>query len=258
KGDETKGDKTKADKTKGDDRDGDGDDDDDTAGRWSMGYYDARDLPFYHWLARTFAIGDRYFSAAMDGTWSNRQILYTGTAHSRHAPTSLLEGERTVFDALNGAGVGWRVYTNGPPRQDCIGWKTGARGVESVDAFLAALAAGTLPPVSFLDGGIEDEHPPGDIQRGENWVRKLYQRAVASPLWPQLALFFTYDEGGGFADHVPPPAACPPDPDRADYGHRGTRVPFIAISPRARPHHVSHETHQHGSMRHFIPLLFEL
>jgi phospholipase C len=232
--------------------------DDEGNGRWAMGYYDAGDLPFYHWLARTFSIGDRYFSAAMGGTWPNRQILYTGTAHARRAPTAMLQDARSLFDALDEAGVSWRVYTDGPPRQDCIGWRRGARGVEPVAELLAGLAAGTLPAVAFLDPAAEDEHPPADVQRGEGWARQLYLRVRASPLWPRLALFLTYDEGGGFLDHVPPPAACPPAPDRAEYDRRGTRVPFIVVSPWARPHHVSHTTYDHASLLRFIELLFDL
>lgn len=61
------------------DEDGDGD------GRWSMGYYDETDLPFYYWLARTFTVADRYFSPVMAGTWPNRQFVYTGTGQSRKA-----------------------------------------------------------------------------------------------------------------------------------------------------------------------------
>ncbi|MES1204797.1 MAG: alkaline phosphatase family protein [Pseudomonadota bacterium] len=228
-------------------------------GRWTMGYYDASDLPFYYWLARTFALGDRYFSAAMGGTWPNRQILYTGTAHSQRAPTAMLRGARSIFDALDDAGVAWRVYTDGPARQDCIGWTPrDARGVDSMVRFREALALGTLPPVSFLDPNEEDEHPPADVQRGENWARRLYLGVTESPLWPRLAMFLTYDEGGGFLDHVPPPAACPPGPERGEYGRRGGRVPFILISPWARPHHVSHQLHDHASLLRFIELMFDL
>ena len=238
--------------------DGDGEDDDDVSGRYALGYYDARDLPFYAFLANTFTIGDRYFSPVMAGTWPNRQVLYTGTAQPRRAPTGLLRGARTIFDNLSAAHVSWAVYTDGPPRQDCIGWNRHSPGVKPVAALFRALGNGSLPAVSFVDASAEDEHPPADVQRGEAWVRRLYLAATASPLWNDLALFVTYDEGGGFFDHVPPPAACAPDAARGDLGRRGTRVPLLVVSPWARRHHVSHVVHDHASLLRFVELLFDL
>jgi phospholipase C len=233
-------------------------DDDDGDGRWAMGYYDERDLPFYYWLARTFTIGDRAFAAALGGTWPNRQFLYAATAQTPHSATGLLTGARTIFDLMDSGRVSWRVYTDGTPHQDCIGWASDARRVQNSAAFLGALRAGTLPAVSFLDPGAEDEHPPADVQRGERWARMIYGEAVRSPLWPHLALFLTYDEGGGFFDHVPPPSACAPDEKRKELDRRGGRVPLIAISPWARPHHVSHVVHDHASILRFIELLHDL
>jgi phospholipase C len=233
-------------------------DDDDGDGRFAMGYYDGRDLPYYYWLAGTFAIADRYFSAAQGGTWPNRQFLYAATSQTPRSPSGLLSGARTIFDLLDRAHVPWRVYGDGPPRQDCIGWRRGGRGLAGMAAFRAALASGNLPPVSFIDPYAEDEHPPADVQRGERWARGLYGAFVSSSLWPRLAVFLTYDEGGGFFDHVPPPPACPPDGDRPELDRRGGRVPFIVISPWARPHHVSHVVHDHTSILRFIELLHDL
>jgi phospholipase C len=233
-------------------------DDDDGDGRWAMGYYDERDLPFYYWLASTFAIADHHFAAALGGTWPNRQFLYTGTAQVPRAKSGMLLGVPTLFDALERARVPWRVYKDGAPHQDCIGWRAGAPGVQDASAFLTALASGTLPPVSFLDPGAEDEHPPADVQRGERWARALYEALLRSPLWSRLAVILTYDEGGGFFDHVPPPAACAPDASRPELDRRGERVPLIVISPWARPHFVSHATHDHASILRFIELLHDL
>ena len=239
--------------------DDDGDLDDATAGgQFALGYLDQRDLPFYYHLANTFTIADRYFSAAMAGTWPNRQFLYTGTAQRRAAPTAQLTGARSLFDNLDQAGVSWAVYTDGPARQDCIGWAARATGVRSTRALFAALRDGDLPAVAFLDPADEDEHPPADVQRGEGWARRLYQALTASPAWRDTVLFMTYDEGGGFFDHVPPPAACAPSADRAEYDQRGTRVPLLVVSPWARRHAVSHVVHDHTSMLRFIELLFDL
>ena len=234
------------------------DDDDDDAGQFALGYYAQKDLPFYYYLANTFTIADRYFAAAMAGTWPNRQFLYTATAQQRLAPTAQLLGARTIFQELTAADVSWAVYTDGPPRQDCIGWTQTTPGVKPIASLWRALANGTLPAVSFVDPSADDEHPPADIQRGEGWARRLFQAATHSPAWAQMVLLYTYDEGGGFFDHVPPPAACPPDGARAEYDRRGARVPLIVISPWARRHHVSHVEHDHASVLRLIELMFNL
>ena len=88
-------------------------------GHFAMGVYDEPDLPFYYWLARTFAISDRYFSSSLGGTWSNRNFLYTGYAHGvKNTFDDVLTDVRNVFDQLDDAGVAWAVYNDGFPRQD--------------------------------------------------------------------------------------------------------------------------------------------
>ena len=227
-----------------------------SGGRQTMTYYTAAELPFYHWLARTFALSDRHFSPVLGGTWQNRQFLYAGTAAAR-GKTGVLNA-RTIFDALDDAGTSWGVFADDGVRQDCIGWTLRHRGVQPVAGFLADLAAGQLPQVAFVDASEEDEHPPSDVQEGEQWFRRIYAAAVASPLWPRLAILFTYDESGGFFDHVPPPRACPPSADRPQFGQRGMRIPFIVISPWARPAAVSHQPSDHSSILRFIELLHDV
>lgn len=229
-------------------------------GLYVLTYNDSSDLPFYHWLASTFAIGDRYFGSSLGGTWANRDYLYAATSNGvRNTGEATLAGVRSVFDQLDDAQVRWGVYTTGIPRQDCLGWTVGHRGVHSIDVFLALLADGTLPPVSFVDpSGASDEHPPGNLQGGESWEHQIYDTAIASPLWPHLALFLTYDESGGFFDHVPPPAACIPSADQADFDRYGIRIPMTVVSPWARAHSVSHRTHDHTSLLRFVQLIHDL
>jgi phospholipase C len=141
-----------------------------------------------------------------------------------------------------------------------MGWTKAHVGVDTFGVFLAKLADGTLPPVSFVDpsGASQDEHPPNDVQKGEAWSRRIYAAAIKSPLWEKLVVFHTYDEYGGFPDHVPPPKACLAAADQTDFDRLGFRVPLIAISPWAKPHHVSHVTHSHTSITRFIELLHNL
>ncbi|MFO0686953.1 MAG: alkaline phosphatase family protein [Sandaracinus sp.] len=229
-------------------------------GHYVMGYYDAQDRPFYDWLAHTFAISDRHFGDALGGTWSNRAFLYTGSSHGIHSTGELtIPDARTVFDQLDEAGVSWGVFTSGNPRQDLLGWDRTHAGVASFNAFLAHLADGTLPAVSFVDpSGAEDEHPANDIGGGEQWSRRIYEGAIASPLWPSLVIFLTYDESGGLFDHVPPPEACLPDATLTEFDRLGIRVPLFVVSPWVRPGRVGHETSSHASILRFVQLRFGL
>jgi len=133
------------------------------------------------------------------------------------------------------------------------------------------LDAGTLPKVAFVDGidDVTDDHPTANVQEGEAWSRTIYEHATASSLWPHLAMIWTYDEGGGFFDHVPPPNKwCVPRPSDPPVGGNGTpdsdfyelgvRVPLVAISPYARSGYTSHVVQEHTAVTRFIETVFNL
>jgi hypothetical protein len=126
---------------------------------------------------------------------------------------------------------------------------------------MRALDDGTLPHVAFVDGidNVEDEHPTADVQRGEAWTRNIYEHAIASPVWRDLAIVWTYDEAGGFFDHVPPPESlCIARPGDEHFSQAGVRVPLAVISPWARPHYVSHVVQEHTAITRFIETVFDL
>lgn len=230
-----------------------------TDGHYAMGYYDAADLPFYYWLANTFAIADHYFSPALGGTWANRDFLYAGTSDGVHDTGERAIHVPTIFEALDQAHVTWGSFSDGSPRQDCLGWTNKHVGVADYDAFKQGLQNGTLPQVSFLDPGPgQDEHPSAEIHGGERWMSEIYDLALESPLWPELAIVLTWDESGGLADHLTPPSACPPSAAQASFNTYGIRIPAIVISPWARRHYVSHVIHDHTSVLRFIELLYDL
>ncbi len=229
-------------------------------GRYTMGYYDEADLPFYYWLAKTFVVSDRYFSSSLGGTWSNRNFLYTGSAHGvKNTFDRVISDAESIFDRLDAAGVDWAVYVQGrAPRQDTLGWNSSHPGLRPFAQLLERLADGTLEPVVFVEtspGAFEDEHPPFDVQPGEAWTAELYHAARYSPLWARLAIFLNYDTAGGMLDHVPPPEACPPSPEETDFAQLGFRVPFVVVSAWAKPGYVSHEVHDHTSVLRFVELL---
>jgi phospholipase C len=104
----------------------------------------------------------------------------------------------------------------------------------------------------------DDDHPHADIRLGEGFMYKVVQTLVAHPkTFAHTVVFITYDENGGFYDHVPPPRACEPaKPDnRYDYAfdRYGFRVPFIVVSPFVKsPGYVSHHITDHASIARFV------
>jgi len=144
----------------------------------------------------------------------------------------------------------------------------------TIDQYFADARNGTLPQVAFVDPVFiasanteTDEHPPSNIQVGEQFSASVINALTASPNWRHSALFLTYDEHGGFYDHAAPPSAAVPDnippPSGASpidnaYDRYGIRVPMIVVSPFARPHFVSNTVNDHTSILAFIELRFGL
>jgi phospholipase C len=239
----------------------------DTDGHFVMGYYDSSDLPFYYFLANTFAIADHYFPSVRSATFPNRDYLLLATSDKVTETQYSIwpsPGLPTLFDRLDAAGVTWGVYADDHPLEETLNdpandWEQ-LHPWKPVQALRDAFASDSVPSVVFVDGleNVEDEHPTADVQRGERWTKALYDAAVASPAWSSTVLLFTYDEAGGFFDHVPPPSSCPARAVDASFFELGTRVPLIAISPWARRHYVSKSVKEHTSITRFIEAVFGL
>jgi phospholipase C len=256
----------------------------------SLWWYDQTDIPFYYSLYSTFAISDSYFCGLLGPTWPNRMYLYAATSLGETSnvlpdiskyptpPSNLV-----IFDELAQRGVSFGLFTESSPGVSVIlgaavAYRYGSlKPVSSVTDFLAKAKAGTMPQVSFLDPnlvnegpGDDDEHPPAQIQVGEDFVWKIVNAITTSPQWAHTALFITYDEHGGEYDHVPPPDACAPDAiapilygtadqmTPGDFKRYGFRVPIIAISPYSKKGYVSHTVYSHTSITRFIEAKFKI
>ena len=229
-------------------------------GEKALTYYTGADLPFYWALADRFTLCDRYFASALGPTAMNRLYSVAGDAAGVRDNESLAKAalpEVSIVDRLEAAGLDWRAYCARPPGLDYNAvrylprWRDDPRAARPYAEFLADAAAGRLPPVSWVV--TEDplsEHGPADVRWGERFVALTVNSLAAAPQWRDAALIFSYDEAGGFYDHVPPP--------RVDSLGLGFRVPAVVVSPYAKAGHVSESTYEHASTLALIERTFGL
>jgi phospholipase C len=117
--------------------------------------------------------------------------------------------------------------------------------VQSLTNFFGAARTGKLPAVSWIDpNGTVSEHPPGLVSAGQTYVTGLVNAIMQSPEWDSTAILLSWDDWGGFYDHVMPPAA--------DANGFGIRVPGLVISPYARSGYIDHQTLSHDAYIKFI------
>ncbi|MGN6867310.1 MAG: phospholipase C [Solirubrobacteraceae bacterium] len=234
----------------------------------AMRYWDKRDIPFTYSLAEHFPIGERHFCSLLGQTFPNRRFLFAGTSFGTVDDTFPNDPppNGTIFDRLDAHQINWAIYYQNYPTLELVpDADTPARAprVRKFGQFLSDAAAGRLPQFTFLDPNYTttSEENPQDIQLGERYIAQAVQALMNARTWKHTALFLTYDEHGGYYDHVPPPPAIVPDsipPDLspgdppAAFDRYGFRVPTIVISPWAKPHYVSRVVHDHTSITAFI------
>ncbi len=243
------------------------------AGR-PFGYYDESDLNFYYSMAKRFAIGDRYFGSVMSPTFPNRMFMMAATSdgetdNSRN-PKFWFRNHRTIFDVMSENHVSWKYYFGNLPAFGLLPRSLfrNLSHLHFMKKFKKDLAKADLPSVIFLDHSLFlNEEPPKNPQLGQQAVAQRIKDLVGSQYWKDSVVFFTYDEDGGFYDHVAPPRACAPDDTPAklkstqpqgDFTLYGFRVPFIAISPYVKSHYVSHQIFDHTSILKYIETKFNL
>jgi phospholipase C len=189
-----------------------------------------------------------------------------GTVHSINPATHVSYQQAPCFtlttmaDVLNGAGVSWKVYAPQPGTSGYVWnflsyfnnlWNGTERSRSvAVAQFASDVAHGTLPQVSWLipANGVS-EHPPNSILNGENWTVQQVNYIMNSPYWASTLIIVTWDDWGGFYDHVPPPTA--------DFFGLGIRVPLLVISPYAKPGYVGHKLYSFDSINKTIEVVFQ-
>jgi phospholipase C len=242
-----------------------------TEGDISMGFYD-NTIPgiqtFWNY-AQQFALADHFFASVNGEAPSNQ--LYMVAAADNNSPFSAephfgpcnspgivapAYDFPHVGDQLTTSKINWAIFQENygtcgafSPLHDPFQFFVDTNNtpfIQDYSQFAGQIAAGTLPTVTFVSPGVGDDMHPGDgpISNGIKFTSNLVQQLQSSTLWPNTAIFITWDTGGGWYDHVPPPAV--------DAQGLGERVPFLVLSPFAKTGYVSHVVMDHVSILRFI------
>jgi phospholipase C len=222
---------------------------------WSIGYYEQSDLPFLGKVAPAFTACDRFFASIMGPTFPNR-------FYSLSAVTDRLQNDEvpvnlpTIFDRFAGKKIPAAYYYGNFPF--LVLYQRYQKISFPYATFFHQCKTGRLPAFSYIDPSYtfmdsgpvsgnqgNDDHPHADIRAGEYFMSTIYNAVTRSPAWPRTLLVFTFDEWGGFFDHVSPPAG----PDvKPEYQQRGFRIPAVLVSPFARRGRVAHGVYDHTSI----------
>jgi len=229
------------------------------SGSQAMTYFSFAQYAIEWDWAEEYAIADRYFSSCLCMTDPNRLFSLSGYGAgitTDTGPPPYIPVNQSIFGELDRYGISWGYYLLNPaidnfPLNFFDGIGADSSHVQSWASFYGALQDGTLPAVSWVmpvGGGAEtgqfDQHPEGNVTSGEGWLLGVVDRVMESPYWNSTAIFITYDEGGGYYDHVPPPVL--------DGVQLGFRIPLFVISPYAKENYVSHTVMNHASSLSFI------
>lgn len=241
-----------------------------------MGYYNKSDLPVYDQLTREYAICNRWFCSVDGATWPNRLYSLTGRADGVKDNKKVPIYDIPSFVRhLDSSDVSWRWYSHIlMPTLRLVdseyyfghfdNFAFFDRKPFGKRCFLDDVSNGDLPSVSWIDpkfisdplvgvGNSNDDHPPSDVLHGQELVLKLYNAIANGPKWNKTLLVVTYDEHGGFFDHVPVEMA---EDDNAAFRNYGPRVPAFIISPYVARASVSNTTFDHTSIIKTILLRF--
>ncbi|GAB2233999.1 hypothetical protein Drorol1_Dr00003234 [Drosera rotundifolia] len=212
-------------------------------------------VPVYTELAEEFAVFDRWFASVPASTQPNRFYIHSATSHgaSSNVRKDLIHGfpQKTIFDSLDENGLSFGIYYQNIP---ATMFYRSLRKLKHVDNFHSYklkfkmhAKMGKLPNYVVIEQRYfdvelfpaNDDHPSHDVAIGQRFVKEVYETLRASPQWKEMALLITYDEHGGFYDHVPTPVSGVPNPDGISgpepfffrFDRLGVRVPTLLISP---------------------------
>ena len=252
-----------------------------------MGYHPAQHVPLFRFLAEHYAVCDRWFASHPGHTWPNRFVSLTGRLNRGRNGLPEVDNPpletfdpleiRSIFDHLDAAGVDWRYFEHDFSMARLFSRYTFDRQhIVTIDdpdeGFFALASRGQLPAVTYIEPDLTDvppgtdDHPPADITAGQAFLKRVYDALADGPAeqWNKTLLIITYDEHGGFFDHVHPPSLPLFDPQAPDppgfavigvdpetyepIDHYGFRVPAFVVSPWVPPASVGKSVYDHTSI----------
>ncbi len=243
-----------------------------------MVQYGEHDIPAYFDYARRFTLCDRYFSEVAGPSTPNHLMLICADSplidnpahHYRPTPLDRYQLPSLPME-LEKHGLTWGSYGSYAFRY--VADLASHPGNHSRSLFAKYAAEGNLPTVSWVYGDgrpSETEHPTENITDGMHWTAQQVEAIIAGGLWDKTAIFITWDDWGGWFDHVTPPVKETWDPRHAQRSvdahpefagkpfRWGSRVPCLALGPYAKPGHVSHQENSHVSLLKFCETIFGL
>jgi len=232
----------------------------------AMGYYTEAELPFYYGLFEDSTLCANMFCSLLGPTWPNRFYLMAGTSGGITTNGQWGYGifdTPMILDLLDAAGITWKIYNVswdsvpfGNTDNVATFWKKYAhdnRTRGNRGGFLNDLRKDRLPQVSWIIPSFArgwDEHPPASVAVGMGIQEELVSALRQSAAWDSSAYIITYDEHGGYFEHVPPP--------QVDAFGLGIRIPTWVISPWAKPGHLEPKVYDLTSTLKFIERVFGL
>jgi phospholipase C len=229
-----------------------------------MQYMRRQHQPITNALADAYVSCDRWFASVLGGTLPNRMYWHAGTSNGARTNNEVLggafQGIQTLYHLLDAAGIDWVYYYGDVPVLAALQGISLTGRLRSFNAsFFADAEAGRLPPVVYIDPafGANDDHPPHHPLLGQQLIAAVYDALATSPHWERSMLVVTYDEHGGFYDHVPPPTA--PDEHASEgFDQLGFRVPGLVAGPYVKQGVVSSVQYDHTSPLKHLSNVFEL
>jgi len=268
----------------------------DQNGRRVMGYYDGTDLPYYYFMASNFATSDRWFSPVSSNSPPNRVFSLAATTRGHvHDPGTLDSTQvKNIFQLLEDNHITWKVYYTIDPAEPTKPHTAITRfqpwasshmaNVVPTSQYFTDVQNGTLPQVSFIEElpGMDEHagatlaatvHSGNSVQSGSEYMSKFINALMTSSSWADSVFILTYDEAGGYYDHVPWQTAVHPDGikptdlepkdntfivPQGDFTNTGFRTPIIVISPFTKKSYISHTVADHTAILKFIETRFGL
>lgn len=229
----------------------------------TMGYYNGSDIPYLWDYASRFVLMDNYFSSVTGPSLPNHLYLIAGQSEGIVDDISdYCFNSTLIMDELNSKGLSWKYYSGNDtttanlwnPLSACASLqnnKSIAKGLVDTSHFIPDVGNSNLANVSWvIPTGDESQHPPNDIVTGERYIVSVINAIMNSKYWDSTAIFLTWDDYGGWYDHV-----APPQVDAYGYGFR---VPCLIISPYAKEGFIDHTQSDHTSILKFIETIYSL